>query len=126
MRKKIIYFWILVSVGVFLWSNYNSLPMSFGELKQFVVYIFYWTASMALSSILIFRLNSKKYKMWNILSLGMIALSLFIAYKTGGGNGSIISYDGEYVTRVLSILYLTATFIFCAITYGKDRRRMKN
>ncbi|MFA6000359.1 MAG: hypothetical protein WC783_05310 [Candidatus Paceibacterota bacterium] len=69
-----------------------------------------------------FNLEINKYKIWLITSVTVSAISIFIAYATGSGNGAIVDIDGELITWFFAGLYSFISIIYFIFQAIKNRK----
>ena len=81
---------------------------------------------MLILSLLTFKLDTKKYRIWLIISLVLSAISIFFAYAAGDGNGAIVDIDGELITWFFVGLYSFISIIYFIVQFFKNRKVGKN
>src|SRR3989344_9408750 len=105
MKKIISLILLLLSVGLFFWlSSYIKWPFNY-HVAEFIGYLFYLSVVLFVVSLFAFTVDNKKYKRWLLTTLIYVIVSIFFAYATGDGNGTILSFDGEMVTWFFAGLY---------------------
>src|SRR3989344_5646499 len=117
MKKIVSLILLVLSVGIFsLYSFYTKESFDY-HTAQFIGYLFYWVATIFLVSLFASVLDNKKYKIWLLITLIYVLLSVFIAYTTGDGNGAIISFDGKDLTWFTAGLYSLISIIYFLIQF---------
>ena len=123
MKKIISLLSLVLSVGIFFWySSYTKGPFDY-HVAQFVGYLFYWSVALFLVSLFAFILDTKKYKIWLLLTAIYMAISILIAWGTGDGNGAIVSFDGKDLTWVFAGLYSFVCIVYFIVQFIKTKKQ---
>ena len=123
--KKIISLLLLVLSGViFYWySSYTrQWPFDY-HVAQFVGYLLYWSVALFVVSLFAFMLDNKKYKIWLLVTVVYVALSILFSYETGDGNNAIVSFDGKDLTWIFTSLYSLISIIYFIVQFFKNRKQ---
>ncbi|OGI90690.1 hypothetical protein A3A95_02280 [Candidatus Nomurabacteria bacterium RIFCSPLOWO2_01_FULL_39_18] len=126
MKKIISFSLLLLSVGIFLgYSSYTKGPFDYNT-AQFIGYLFYWGVVLFIVSLFAFVLDTKKYKIYSLITLVYVLISILLAYETGGGSGAIVSFDGKDLTLFFAGLYSFISIIYFIVQLFKNRKVGKN
>ena len=122
MKKIISIIFLFLTVGIFLgYSSYTKTSFDY-DFSQFIGYLFYWSLDIFLVSLVALSLNKKQYKLWSLFTTISALLSIVIAYKIGGGNSGIVSFDGKDATWFFAGLYSFASIIYFIVQYLKRNK----
>ena len=119
--KKIISLSILVmSALLFMWLKYYSELLSYNYHIAYVVeYFFYWSVALFVLSLFAFMLNNIKYKIWFLITIPFIILSILFAYSIDGHD---IFFSGQYVILWLISLYSFISIIYFIVQFFKNKK----
>jgi len=129
MKKKtsltFLFLSILLFLFIYVYTETNLINQSgyFNyHVSDFIGYMFFWSFTLLILSLLASKLDIYKYRIWLIISVVISIISIFIAYAIGGGNGAIISFDGEMVTWFFVGLYSFVSIIYFIVQFFKNRK----
>ncbi len=122
MKKKIALVFLFISGLIYLFE-YSYTNNSFNyHIDQFVGYIFVWSVSIFVLSILGYKLSDQKYRMWSVTSIGLGTLSVFLGYLIGDGTPGMLNFDGESINLILVGLYSTISVFYFLYQYFKGKK----
>jgi len=114
---------IFLIIGIILFSfyyKYTGQEFNY-HIAEFIWYFCQWIIVLFLLNIFSFLINQEKYKKWMLITISYIGISIFLAYRTGDGNGSIFVINGELLTWFLAGLYSIISIIYFIIQHLKNK-----
>ncbi len=111
-------FFVLALASISYTYKYEHWPYNY-HVANFLEQLSLWLLLVFMFSLVSFILDYKNYKIWSILTVLWIILSLFLSYKIGDGSGTIISTDGEMITWYLIGLYSIVSIFYFITQYLK-------
>ena len=132
MKKKtslvLLFLSILLFSTLYVYTETNLINQGSYNYHtgDFIGYVFLWSFALLILSLLTFKLDTKKYRIWLIISLVLSAISIFFAYAAGDGNGAIVDIDGELITWFFVGLYSFISIIYFIVQFFKNRKVGKN
>ena len=130
MKKKIslvlLFLSILLFSTLYVYSETNLINQGSYDyhIDDFFGYIFLWSFVLFVLSLLAFKLDVTKYKIWLLISIIISLVSVLLAYEAGDGNGAIVDIDGELITWFFTGLYSFISIIYFIIQF--KNRKNKN
>ena len=129
MKKKVNFALLFLSILLFAilyvyteTSLINSDGYFSYHVSDFVGYVSLWSITIFILSLLAFKLDIEKYKIWLKTSLVISAFSIFLAYMAGSGNGAIVDINGELVTWFFTGAYSFLSIIYFVVQFAKNRK----
>jgi succinate-acetate transporter protein len=122
--KKIISLSILViTIILFMWLKYYGESSSYNYHVAYIVeYLFYWGIALFILSLFAFLLKRAKYKIWFLVTIPFIILSIFFAYNIDNHD---ILFNGQYVTLWFISLYSFISIIYFIVQFVKEKKYQK-
>ena len=93
------------------------------HISDFMGYLFFWSFTLLILSLLAFKLDINKYKIWLIISLVVSTISIFLASVTGDGGGAIVSFGGEDLTWFFAGLYSFVCIVYFIVQFLKNKKQ---
>ena len=120
MKKLISVLILIVSVLLFIWLiYYGELPYYNYHLAYVAEYVLYWGVTLFILSLFAFVLNDKKYKLWFLITIPFVILSILLAYDTDMHDAL---FSGQYVILWIISLYSITSLIYFIIQFFKNRK----
>lgn len=126
MKKKtslvLLFLSILLFATLYAYTETNLInPNGYFNyhVSDFIGYIFLWSLTLFILSLLAFKLDVKKYRIWLIVGVIVSVISILMAYAAGDGNGAIVDIDGELTTWFFVGLYSFISIIYFIVQFLK-------
>jgi hypothetical protein len=120
--KKITSLSVLVlSAILFGWLKYYGESPSYNYHIAYVFeYLFYWIVAIFILSLFAFLLNNAKYKIWFIITMTFMFLSIILAYSVDGNDAL---FSGDYINLWLISLYSFISIIYFIVQFVKKDKK---
>lgn len=123
--KKIVSLGILMVGMILFYIYYSYTNQEFDyHVAQILWYFCQWSLILFILNLGGFVLSNEKYKKWVLITITYFMISIFLAYKTGDGNGTILSMNGEMMTWFLAGLYSLTSIIYFVVQFLKNLKQI--